>query len=128
MQETGLYRWMMVPMQRQLLFSLRSISKGWLKYIIPKIRRLMRATVRGKMISNWRGSFRPMIGLSQLIRQSLGWMILIPIILVRLVSCGMKGILKSYITISQRILFTTGGLKELHGETRQEKLYNILAT
>ena len=52
--------------------------------------RFMRATVQGKMIFNWRGSFRPRIVVSELILQLLELMILISTILVRLVSGGMK--------------------------------------
>ena len=53
-------------------------------------------------ISNWRGRFRPRIGVSKLILQYLKCMMLIPTILVRLVIGGMTGTLQSSITISQR--------------------------
>ena len=51
----------------------------------------------------------------KLILKSLEWMILIPTILVSIVSGGMIGTLQSSITISQRVLLTTGGLNEGHG-------------
>ena len=79
----------------------------------------MRATVRGEMISDWRGSFIPIIGVSKLILQSLEWIMLIPTILVILVIVGMKLTLQNFIKISQRRLLTTGGLKEGHEETSQ---------
>ena len=67
---TYLYRWMIVPMQIHFVFSLISIKQGWMKDIIPKILRLMRATIRGNIVYNWRGRFRPSIGVSELILQS----------------------------------------------------------
>ena len=67
-----------------------------------------------------------MIGVSELILQSLELNMLIPTILVSIVSGGMTGTLQSSTSILQSRLLTNGGMKEGHEETRQHNLYNIL--